>query len=120
MLTNDVIELCTALKKGSYVVEIFSKDILNTYLIRNARHIFEESNFRYYVLDNIDFLRDISLADVRYLCLYATGNEHIPHINRKLLNDKSCFCACFENYLDTCEIVICKRFYTDEIHKLLD
>lgn len=118
-LSNDVMKVCKILSKGMYVVEIFSRDKLNDLAFKNVRYIGCKKNFRYYLLDDMNFLRDINIADMRYIGIYSISEIRDENTDPGFLMRDSAFCICFENYLDFGELLICKDKYTQDPIDLL-
>lgn len=118
-LSNDVIEVCNMLKKDLIVIEVFSKDTLNDILLSNSLFISQYGNFNYYVCNQIEFFNFISFIDVRYIGIYSIEELPLP-INNKSLNNNYAFFICFENYLDTSHLRVCRKYYPDSMKKDLN
>ena len=118
-LSNDVIEICKKLKKGLYIVEVFSKDLLNNILLSNARYLCQSGNFSYYLCDQIEFCRMIDFANIKHICIYSILELTERQIDAKYLNNNFTFCVCFENYLNTSQLLVCRKYYSTRIAAIL-
>lgn len=118
-LSYDVIEACRILKKGLYIIEVFSKDLLNNILLSNACCIFQNGNFNYYLCEHVDFFHMINLADARHICIYSVLEIDKQQINIGYLKDNFTFYICFENYLNTSQLMVCRKYYSDGIETIL-
>lgn len=114
-LADDVVRLCSRLNRGFYIIEVFFKDTLNHTIFKNNQPIHSEHSMLYYLVDTMQFLCNLNVADLRHLCVYSVSQLNEERFDKQWLIDHYSFAACFENYLDTCEIIICKKHYTNEL-----
>ena len=110
-LTNDVVFVCKSLKRGPFVIEVFEKDPLNNMICSNTKLISTYQNFCYYRCDDVDFLQVINFADIRHLCIYSIAEISDETIDVRFLRNHFAFCVCFENYLDTCQLLVSRKCY---------
>ena len=118
-LSNDIVETCRILKKGLYIIKVFSVDPLNNTLLLNACYISRKGNFKYYLCDQVDFLRVIDFTTAKHICVYSVLKIDDQQINDEYLNNNFTFYICFENYLDTSQLIICRKYYPDTIETIL-
>ena len=65
-LKNGVIKLCNYLKKGTFLIQLFSEDRLNQILSIYKNNCLNYNNFNYYKIDNLDFLNNVSFEKLRF------------------------------------------------------
>lgn len=114
-LPSDITNVCKTLCRGKYVVEVFDKDPLFQSILIGMPCACKQNNLCFYITDGIDFLHHINVANIRHMCIYTTSELHEHRINRKYLINHSPFVITFSNYLDTCELIVCQRFYSQKL-----
>ena len=123
-LKNGVIKLCDYLKKGTFLIQVFSGDNLNSVLSLYSNNRLNYKNFNYYTIDNLNFLNNLSFEGLRFLNIYAINqNCLIDMAKLKDVQENYTFHLGFDNYLEYVEIVINYNYYDrrkiDNIFKIL-
>ena len=112
-MSNDVIDACEALAKGLLILEVFSKDPLNSVINANTQFICQNGCFSYYLCEQIEFFRKIDFTSARHISIYSVLDFDREKMSTKHLNNSFTFHICFGNYLETSHIVICRKYYTN-------
>lgn len=111
-LKNGVIKLCNCLKKGTFLIQIFSGDNLNSVLSLYSNNRFNYKHFSYYTVDDLIFLNNLSFEGLRFLNIYAVNqNCLIDMAKLKDIQENYAFQLGFDNYLEYVEIVINYNYY---------
>lgn len=111
-LKNGVIKLCNYLKKGTFLIQVFSGDNLNSVLSLYSNNRLNYKNFNYYTIDNLNFLNNLSFEGLRFLNIYAVNqNSLIDMAKLKDVQENYTFQLGFDNYLEYVEIVINYNYY---------
>jgi hypothetical protein len=110
-LSNDVIKVCSVLKKGALIIEVFSQDPLRDAVLLNAHIICHKGNMSYYLCDDIGFLYKIDFASAMHIGIYSVLDADEQKVDAKYLNENFTFFLCFENYLDTSRLTVCRKYY---------
>ena len=112
-LKNGVIKLCNYLKKGTFLIQVFSRDNLNSVLSLHSNNRLNYKNFNYYTIDNLNFLNNLSFDGLRFLNIYAVNQSYLIDDMAKLkdVQEKYAFQLGFDNYLEYVEIVINYNYY---------
>ena len=122
-LKNGVIKLCNYLKKGTFLIQVFSRDNLNSVLSLHSNNRLNYKNFNYYTIDNLNFLNNLSFDGLRFLNIYAVNQSYLIDDMAKLkdVQEKYAFQLGFDNYLEYVEIVINYGYYDEKlINKILE
>ena len=112
-LKNGVIKLCNYLKKGTFLIQVFSRDNLNSVLSLHSHNRLNYKNFNYYTIDNLNFLNNLSFDGLWFLNIYAVNQSYLIDDMAKLkdVQEKYAFQLGFDNYLEYVEIVINYNYY---------
>ena len=111
-LKNGVIKLCNYLKQGTFLIQVFSGDNLNSVLSLYSNNSLNYKNFSYYTIDDLNFLNNLSFEGLRFLNIYAVNqNSLIDMAKLKDVQENYTFQLGFDNYLECVEIVINYNYY---------
>jgi len=111
-LKNGVIKLCHYLKKGTFLIQVFSGDNLNSVLSLYSNNRLNYKNFNYYTIDNLNFLNNLSFEGLRFLNIYAVNqNCLIDMAKLKEVQKNYTFQLGFDNYLEYIKIIINYNYY---------
>lgn len=111
-LKNGVIKLCNYLKKGPFLIRVFSGDNLNSILSLYSNSSLNYKNFTYYKIDDLNFLDNISFEGLRFLNIYAVNQNCLIDMSKlKNVQENYTFQLGFDNYLEYVEIVINYNYY---------
>lgn len=115
-LSHDVVDICEKLSPEAYVIEIFMRDPLNTTVFSHMPFIGTNGNFSYFKVGNIEFIRSINIENIRHMQIYAFSQENLSKmlLKQSWLLNHSLFIVAFGNYLDVCDLLICKKYYTKQ------
>ncbi len=106
-LKNGVIKLCNYLKKGTFLIQLFSEDRLNQILSIYKNNCLNYNNFNYYKIDNLDFLNNVSFEKLRFLNIYSLNKNCLIDIRQlKNVHKNYTFQLSLDNYLEYAEIII--------------
>lgn len=121
-LKNGVIKLCNYLKKGTYLIQVFLGDSLNTVLSTYSNNCLNYKNFNYYIIDNLNFLNNLSFEKLRFLNVYSLNQNNLIDIAQlKDAQENYTFQLGFDNYLEYVEIIINYDYYDEKlINKILE
>ena len=115
-LKNGVINLCDYLKKGTFLIEVFSEDILNEVLSRYSNYCLNSKNFNYYTIDNLEFISNLSFEGLRFLNIYSLNKSSLIDLTQlKDAQENYTFQLVFDNYLESVEIIINYSYYDKKI-----
>ncbi len=119
-LKQGIIKLCNHLQKGTFIVQVFLLDSINTVLSMYNNSL-KYKNFNYYAFDNLTFLNDLSFSELRFLNIYALNrNCLIDMVQLKDAQKNYSFQLGFDNYLEYVEIIINYRYYDEKINIFLN
>lgn len=117
-LKNGVIKLCNYLKKGTYLIQVFLGDSLNTVLSTYSHNCLNYKNFNYYIIDNLNFLNNLSFEKLRFLNVYSLNQNNLIDIAQlKDAQENYTFQLGFDNYLEYVEIIINYDYYDEKLIK---
>ena len=121
-LKNGVIKLCNYLKKETYLIQVFLGDSLNTVLSMYSNNCLNYKNFNYYIIDNLNFLNNLSFEKLRFLNVYSLNQNNLIDIAQlKNAQENYTFQLGFDNYLEYVEIMINYDYYDEKlINKILE
>lgn len=118
-LSEDVAAVCKALSVGAFIIEVFNRDPINEILARNSLFFLKQKQLNYYLYSHINFLNQIKIDELRHMCIYSAPKlSDIQHLSIHDIN-QSPFVASFSNYLDTCELIVDRKYYSSELIKSL-
>ena len=110
------IKLCYNLKKGNFLIQVFTHDKLNDILSLYKNNYFNYKNFNYYLINNLDFLNDLSFEKIRFLNIYSINNKDVTTYMqlKEALTDYT-FKLGLDNYLDFAEVIINFEYYDKQV-----
>lgn len=118
-LSTDVIKVCSALKKGTLIIEVFSQDPLRGTVLLNAHLICQKGNMSYYLCNDIVLLNKIDFTSAKHIGIYSVLDVDEQKVDAKYLNENFAFFICFENYLDTSRLTVCRKYYSNGVESAL-
>lgn len=106
-LKNGVIKLCSYLKKGIYLVQVFPGDNLNNILNLYSNKMYYKK-FNYYLIDSLEFIFSVRFEELRFLNIYSINkNNNLTDLEQiNFAEENYNFQLGFDNYLEYVEIII--------------
>ena len=104
------------------MIQVFLGDSLNTVLSMYSNNCLNYKNFNYYIIDNLNFLNNLSFEKLRFLNVYSLNQNNLIDIAQlKNAQENYTFQLGFDNYLEYVEIMINYDYYDEKlINKILE
>ncbi len=113
-LKYGIINLSNLLKKGAFVIRIFSNDPLNEYFKGKDKNMINFPDFNIYLVDEIEIIEQIDFSTLRFIEIYTIENHFVNCEFDEMLKHYS-FNLGLDNYLEYTKVIIDLSKYDDDI-----
>jgi len=118
-MSKTIVSICNLLNKGTYIIEVFEKDPINSQISARAQDSKKNKNFLYYFCNDLQFLTQTEFTKIRFFCICTADQINQKSLSHASLISNSSFSLCWDNYIETSELIVKKKEYSHSILKML-